>query len=544
MSNMIDVVVLAAGSIKQKLYLARYGFDCPALLPINVTAISCYIFDFYLQTKNVRIHLAVDEKHLDAVKKEFCYYEDKVSYISVPPAEGVIETLKTVVRKLSMQKEVKDIIVNLVTTIPVEFPEKNEVFISEKLQKNNNWSSVILRTDSVDFCFKNTPCEERGYAFTGVFRTNKTDLCKAMEDKKLFANDLLSVIRGLGSNTNILFKKTHWLDCGHESNYYETKMDLVTSRSFNHIRIDRTAGIITKSSKNTDKFKNEINYVHMLPKELAVFYPRILSEVRTNNDFTHVDMEYYGYPTVSEYMLFWQLNDDGWQRLFEALEFILNLQKKHKYSISHKAFQGFYYNKCLTRISDFEKQLPEKYQQLLKAQRLNINGQEYQNFRVLESRISEKLDRLYNEDDFCIMHGDFCFNNMLYDLNSGVMRLIDARGSFGEQCIGIYGDFKYDIAKLAHSVIGYYDYIVNYKFYLRQLSDTKFVYSINLRPWQDFLCQQTNSLIKQQGYNPDDILFLAGLIFVSICPLHSDNTEKQVMIYLKGIQLLNDFVGS
>jgi len=71
------------------------------------------------------------------------------------------------------------------------------------------------------------------------------------------------------------------------------------------------------------------------------------------------------------------------------------------------------------------------------------------------------------------MHGDLCFCNILYDINSQAIKLLDPKGSFGK--IGIYGDIKYDIAKLKHYVHGKYDFIINDLFHLKKPPSLKVV---------------------------------------------------------------------
>ena len=137
------------------------------------------------------------------------------------------------------------------------------------------------------------------------------------------------------------------------------------------------------------------------------------------------------------------------------------------------------------------------------------------------------------------MHGDFCFNNILYDLNSGILRLIDARGSFGESCVGIYGDIKYDLAKLTHSVIGGYDFIVNGGFHL-SADRNQYIYTINFRDTTAYLTSLNRKLIQQFGFKESDILFLVGLLFVSMCPIHQDDPRRQAVMYLHGIKYINE----
>ena len=77
------------------------------------------------------------------------------------------------------------------------------------------------------------------------------------------------------------------------------------------------------------------------------------------------------------------------------------------------------------------------------------------------------------------MHGDFCFSNILYDFKSQSIKVIDPRGLSGDgKEQSIYGDLRYDVAKLAHSVIGKYDFIIAGRFSYSEESqhDMNFLY--------------------------------------------------------------------
>ena len=137
---MKDIIILAAGSLRNKIHFVRYYFESPALVPINVKYLVSYSLDFYLSQEDVRIHLVVNKSECNTVKRELGYYGDMINYICVDPTKGVVDTLRNAIDK--MPKDAEDVTVNLVTTIPNCMPKQNEVFISNRLQKTNNWSTV------------------------------------------------------------------------------------------------------------------------------------------------------------------------------------------------------------------------------------------------------------------------------------------------------------------------------------------------------------------------------------------------------------------
>ena len=64
------------------------------------------------------------------------------------------------------------------------------------------------------------------------------------------------------------------------------------------------------------------------------------------------------------------------------------------------------------------------------------------------------------ESDVMISHGDLCFSNILFDTRVESIKCIDPRGITPKGEYSIYGDRRYDLAKLYHSVVGLYDFII------------------------------------------------------------------------------------
>lgn len=49
-----------------------------------------------------------------------------------------------------------------------------------------------------------------------------------------------------------------------------------------------------------------------------------------------------------------------------------------------------------------------------------------------------------------------------------------------------------------------------------------------------------DGMLRDAGYLAEDIRFIEGLLFLSMTPLHQDRLDKQKMMYLTGLSLLND----
>jgi hypothetical protein len=249
-------------------------------------------------------------------------------------------------------------------------------------------------------------------------------------------------------------------------------------------------------------------------------------------------MEFYGYPNIAELQLFWDLKDEQWTRIFLDLESVLRLFIEESYSIGKKAYNDFYMSKIQTRVEELYDQLDDEFKYLI-TDDLTINGTLYKSFEKIKEELFKRIDNLYAEEDFCIAHGDLCFNNILYDVSHRLIKLIDPRGSFGPKCKGTYGDIKYDLAKLLHSAIGGYDYIVN-NLYKITYNGVEVDYEIIFKNNSNLIADKATNLVENLGYSIKDIMLLVGTLFLSMPPLHSDSTNRQRVMYIHGIKLINE----
>jgi len=138
-----------------------------------------------------------------------------------------------------------------------------------------------------------------------------------------------------------------------------------------------------------------------------------------------------------------------------------------------------------------------------------------------------------------LSRGDFCFSNILYDVKSGIIRLIDPRGKWADNS---FGDIKYDIAKLRHSIVGQYDFIVNNLFSVK-IKDTNIKYKIFNNKKYLFCSDYFDQKIKEH-WSLDNIKFIEGLLFLSMLPLHNDYFDRQLVMYAIGIQRINEVLNN
>ena len=372
------------------------------------------------------------------------------------------------------------------------------------------------------------------YNFTngGVFFDN---LIESINDSKTEISDVIKLYK-----ENFTFKAIeceNWFDLGHIDGILNSRRKLISSRSFNSLNINPILNTITKTSLNNDKLRDELNWYKLLPEELKVLSPRLLS-TSTNDNTVTIVQEFYGYPTLSELFLYSKITKPIWIEIFRHL-FILNSEfKKYKHDFTENVYHDIYVNKTIERVKKLGEQ--QEFSNLFKYDTIIINGVTYKNLPILLDKFIEKLSLLNNtKSNTHIIHGDFCFSNILFDANSFIIKLIDPRGSFGVK--GIYGDSRYEIAKLRHSAISKYDFIVSNLFKIK-IQDNEIDYTIATNENYKIVKDIFDSYIIMHDYNLDEIKLIETSLFISMLPLHADNLNRQLMLYVTGILKLNEIL--
>ena len=101
-----------------------------------------------------------------------------------------------------------------------------------------------------------------------------------------------------------------------------------------------------------------------------------------------------------------------------------------------------------------------------------------------------------------------------------------------------FGDIKYDVAKLRHSIVGQYDFIINNLFNI-QLKENIIKYQIFSNKKYLFLSRYFDSKI-ERFWSLEKIKLIEGLLFLSMLPLHKDYFKRQLVMYSIGIKNLNE----
>ncbi len=335
-------------------------------------------------------------------------------------------------------------------------------------------------------------------------------------------------------------KSEHWFDIGHSRKYRETNIE-VKARSFNHILIDKNRGILKKTSDDKDKFIGEVRWYLKLPTDIEYVRPRIFS-YSTSYECPYVEMEYYDYHTVHELFLFGDLDSNQWRDIFKRIRFIYKDFKRYtvRDDTIREAIKDMYYTKTEKRLKKLKKQREfEKFY----SNSIFVNNRQYVSLDEIVRLLKKIIPRmLYDVNEFNIIHGDLCFSNIMVDSNFSFIKVIDPRGKFGNY--DIYGDSRYELAKLFHSVEGKYDFIIKDLFDIDYDIDKCIInYTINDRRRDyDIMEIFLGVFNKEIGKDENKIRLIEALLFLSMIPLHEESLKHQMAMLGTGLDLLNNVI--
>jgi len=328
-----------------------------------------------------------------------------------------------------------------------------------------------------------------------------------------------------------------WLDCGNPDRRDSSHRTLLQKREFNELAIDSVFGIVTKRSRHVEKFLDEINYLRLLPPELSILFPRVVA-CSTDYDNPWLSMEYYGYPTLAEVFIFENVDPSVWEQVFLHLrQIITDGFMRKRAPLGKETLRAMYLDKTRRRLESLCG--PDELLRLVRhAGPLTINGRKMENIPALWERLEAEVDRLAGNVQGCIVHGDLCLSNILYDLRSRVCKLLDPRGSFGVS--GLYGDPRYDVAKLYHSVYGLYDFMTNDLFSV-SVADGDVRLDIRTRPYHRQIRERFEKVFFHDGpFDRRETLLVTGLLFASMPALHYDVPARQLAMYTRALQLFDE----
>ena len=462
----------------------------------------------------------------------------EIKLVQVNSKKNILSSLKYALKKADLNLPTRVLLGD--TMIPKSIDEEEDViFTSKDITMSDNWCLVDKSGHFYDK-EKNVDLSDKEalvgyYSFSDTKYLLNCCIKARLMLKKEISTALIMYQEKYRLKTRII---DDWYDLGHTSGLIKAKNMLFNARCFNSISVDTECGVLTKTSTKVQKLEDEAFWYVHLPEELKIFTPRLVSFDKDKSSAS-LTQELYGYPSLQELYLSGEVNLEDWNYIIKSLFSLHKKFEKFKGETNPDAIKWLYYDKTKERLSDLRAQNPY-WNEVLDREFEYINGKKYRGIASLKSGIDIYVQKLCKTGKETVIHGDYCFSNILFDSSNYNFKLVDPRGRLNNEPT-IYGDPRYDIAKLRHSIAGFYDFIVHGLFRLKE-NKTGFEYEIKTSVDYSILEMIFNKYAELNGYNPQEIKFIEGLLFLSMIPLHKDNFSRQKVFYLKAIELLNDTV--
>lgn len=229
-----------------------------------------------------------------------------------------------------------------------------------------------------------------------------------------------------------------------------------------------------------------------------------------------------------------------WQHIFQLLKEFFSMANQsdvHRHietGFAKSYAEDLYHKKTLKRLyayaddADVDLNQPVIYDETMLGSTLEIAQDCIDKALALPNTVS-------------VMHGDLCFSNIMYDMRGRRVKVFDPRGTDSNGNFSIFGNASYDLAKLTHSVIGMYDFIIAGRYEIIDSpsgSDIRFDIDKRLEQIQQefFAGTWVNDM------TTESIMPAVVLLFLSMLPLHADRPDRQRAMLLNAYRLYKMYV--
>lgn len=534
---MISVVIPAAGKPTNTILTNSSLSD--TMIPINGKPIIAHIIDDLLRRSITSIVILVrSEDQMTARYIEHRYGQKAhIDIVTVKKNRGLGYSL---LQARGHVPKTNHLLIYLADTIykgPLEF-RTDFLVTSTSVSDPSKWCFVEKKSSQLlRFIDKPSRYKKNGKALCGIyFLTDSSAFFSelAILTKKQSRVELSSALEQYQKQKPFrLHRAVQWYDCGNIENYYQAKIDFLNVRGFNSISYDSLLGIIKKSGNNQEKIKQEIKWYQQQPEGLRIFSPRLVAFEKQKKPYWYT-LEYYGYQSLADLFVFNAIPEQIWKAVIDRLFIILDLFKKYHGAVPTRDYESMYVQKTIDRLSVLKEN--PYWKTLLAQSHIKINGKEYPSIVRILPKIRKRIRALARRSEMSFIHGDLCFSNILFDPYNRIFKFIDPRGAFGTS--KGYGDIKYDIAKLRHSVCNKYDFITSNLFTVQQNRDREFTFTVHNDQYHNDIGSYFDQQLVAHKYSLRDIQLIEALLFISMIPLHNDNFERQQAMFCIGTQLL------
>lgn len=466
----------------------------------------------------------------------------KIELIELPKAGDLCYSLEYALENINLETELTVLFGDTYVPNMNQLISGKDIVLYSLSDDSQRWTVVHKNDDgSAAFIDKEVIDSPQPYPIViGAFNFTKPALLleQVRSNSTHYSNRFYSALKSYLDLCDFdLIHSSEWVDYGHIDKYFEQKKR-VAPRAFNQLVINTQEGTIEKRSQHSDKFNNEIRWFLEIPEDLKKYTPTVF-DYSLEEGQAFIKLQFYNFVTLHEIFVHGNHDLNFWEEAFHALKNVISDFESFKVSLKQEDICGrlakMYISKTQKRLATFENS------GVINSEKpIVINGEQYfslkEYIQLIEPIVKE--NGLLEARDFQIIHGDLFFANVLFDNANKTLKIVDPRGSFGKP--SIYGDVLYEWAKVAHSIDGLYDLIVEDKFNVVNI-DNNINYKIQTYSRHTEIKNLFYSKITPEGMNKK-IILVQSLLFFAMLPLHKENLNRQLLMLSRAIELFHPFV--
>jgi hypothetical protein len=539
-------LLITSGSYLGSSLSTEFGSIPPAFLPVGNDCVFELIAGDYGNYcdrlfMSVPVDYSIDKGTQDLITKW------KITLIYTSPhdtiARGIGSALKSALQHLpDLGRDAEFVIVHGDTYVPtMAFNLSARDFYAVGTPSVfHNWGVVGHELDGSLKISKASNTDLTSRVLVGVFGISNVALFLNVLDRSP-SWDWLAALSSYGNDARVsLLEVSQWMDFSFDASYYESRRKVNAAREFNELWSEDE--FLVKKSKDKFKMRCESSWFSSLPSELSIYAP-VVGGFTEDDESASYRIEYLSLPSLAHIFVFGRLKGFAWRNIFNSADRLLTQLSLHSSSsdeIDREAlFDTLIRQKTIDRLAAYCSKsgvdLDTKF---------HLNGVVYKSPRDFLHTLLQNIGPTA-KNDVGIVHGDFCASNILYNFSAHRLKVIDPRGYSLAGVVSNYGDRRYEVAKLSHSIIGLYDFIIGGRFRLEHtVSGTDARYSFQIYGHEEV--KETQEVFKLHsfgGYSPigPEINEIMATLFLSMLPLHSDDPRRQLALLCNAYRVIDEW---
>ncbi len=295
---------------------------------------------------------------------------------------------------------------------------------------------------------------------------------------------------------------------------------------------------VTKQSANKEKIKREFEYYQLLPDNMKMWYVMPFHYTEDEQKASYM-MERYHMTDIAIRYVHGAITVEEFRDILDKLFYFLKSRKEKE--VSHEIYVEKASELYLTKVTNRIEQLKQAAS-FEKINHMIQTGTEFDGIDDIVVWYKTIYDSIVSKKSFrnvlVVGHGDLCFSNILYNRDASLLKLIDQRGALTEE--ELYMNPYYDMAKLSHSICGYYDFFNSDLFEITIEDRLQYKLTVFGEAENDAYRTIFKEYLERYEVDYTLIRLYEASLFLSMLPLHMEREKKVFGFILNAIRILKE----